>query len=179
MNFKFGFATAVAVTLLFNANMTSVRAAEETTVAALATWQSEGRLFRIGEDSGLFVGGLSGIMFVEKGGGGLNAAKIVCPAMMEVRFKDAYMTGEGRCIITGVKGNRVFAKWRCVGIALIGCKGAFELTAGTGEFQGVTGGGEIIFRTAVSEFARKSSEDNARGIGLGLAVWPRLTYRLP
>ena len=179
MNFKFGFAAAVAFTLLFNANMTSAWAAEKTTIAAFATWQSEGRLFRVGEDSGLFVGGLSGIMFVEKGGGGLNAAKIVCPAMMEVRFKDAYMIGEGRCIITGVKGNRVFAKWRCVGVALIGCKGKFELTAGTGKFQGISGGGDIIFRTAVSEFARKSSEDNARGIGLGMAVWPRLTYQLP
>lgn len=179
MKFKFGFAAAVAFTILFNSNMTSVWAAEETTVAALATLQSEGRLFRVGEDKGLFVGGLSGIMFVEKGGGELNAAKIVCPAMMEVRFKDAYMTGEGRCIITGAKGNRVFAKWRCVGIALIGCKGRFEFTAGTGNFLGVTGGGDIIFRTAVAEFARKSSKDNARGIGLSLAVWPRLTYRLP
>ena len=178
MNFKVGFAAIVALTILFCATMTSVRAAEETTVQAFATWQSEGRLFRVGEDKGLFVGGLRGIMFVENGKGELNTAKIVCPAMMEVRFEDAHMTGEGRCIITGVKGNRVFGKWRCAGIALIGCKGVFELTAGTGKFQGVTGGGPIVFRTAIARFARKSSEDNTKSIGLGLAVWPRLTYRL-
>ena len=32
--------------ILIYANMTSVKAAEETTVQAFATWQSEGSLFR-------------------------------------------------------------------------------------------------------------------------------------
>ena len=61
---------------------------------------------------------------------------------------------------------------------LIGCKGVFELTAGTGKFQGVTGSGPIVFRTAIAQFARKLSEDSAKSIGLGLTAWPRLTYRL-
>ena len=178
MKNTFRLATFLALVLIQLTNAASLKAAEETTVKAFATWQSEGRLFRVGENKGLFVGGLQGIMFVDDGKGELNAAKIVCPAMMEVRFEDAHMTGEGRCIITGVKGNRVFGKWRCAGIALIGCKGVFELTAGTGKFQGVTGSGPIVFRTAIAQFARKSSEDNAKSIGLGLTAWPRLTYRL-
>ena len=175
---SFGLLALLAFVLIQSANVTALKAAEETTVQAFATWQSEGRLFRVGEDNALFVGGLQGIMFVENGKGELNTAKIVCPAMMEIRFEDAHMTGEGRCIITGVQGNRVFGKWSCSGIALIGCKGVFELTAGTGKFQGVTGSGPIVFRTAIAQFARKSSEDNAKSIGLGLTAWPRLTYRL-
>ena len=117
-------------------------------------------------------------MFVDDGKGELNAAKIVCPAMMEVQFEDSHINGEGRCIITGVKGNRIFGKWRCAGIALMGCKGVFELTAGTGKFQGVTGSGPIVFRTAIAQFTRKLSEDNVKSIGMGLTVWPKLTYRL-
>lgn len=175
---SFGLITLLSFALVQFVTPTPSKAAEEITVQAFATWQSEGRLFRVGEDKALFVGGLRGIMFVENGKGELNTAKIVCPAMMEVRFEDAHMTGEGRCIITGVKGNRVFGKWRCAGIALIGCKGVFELTAGTGKFQGITGGGPIVFRSAITQFTRKSSEDNVKSIGMGLTVWPKLTYRL-
>jgi hypothetical protein len=170
--------TLAGLVLIQSANFAPVKGAQETTVKAFATLRSEGSLFRVGEDKALFVGGLRGIMFVENGEGELNAGEIVCPAMMEVQFSNAHMTGEGRCIITGLKGNRVFGKWRCAGVALIGCKGDFQLTAGTGTFQGVTGSGPIVFRTTITRFARKSSETNANSIGLSLAAWPRLTYRL-
>jgi hypothetical protein len=174
----FAVASIMALFLIVSANVSPSKAAEQTTVQAFATWQSEGRVYRVGEDKGLFVGGLMGIMFVENGKGALNTAKIVCPAMIEISFKDDRVAGDGRCIITGAKGNTVFGKWRCSGIALYGCKGQFDLTAGTGMFEGVTGSGPIVFRMAIAQFARKSTEKSATGIGLGMTAWPRLTYRL-
>lgn len=171
--------TLVALVLTQTVYVTSANAAEETTIQAFATWQSAGRVYRTGDDKALFVGGLEGIMFVDDGKGDLNTAKIVCPMMMEINLKNDRVSGDGRCIITGAAGNSVFGKWQCGGIALAGCKGKFELTAGTGKFEGVTGSGEIVFRTALSRFARNLSEKSATSIGLGLTAWPRLTYRLP
>ncbi len=179
MNLRFGRAFVLALGLSVVASTATVRAAEETTVEALATYQSYGRLFRVAENQALFVGGFNGIMFAVDGRGALNTAKIVCPGMMEVNLDDGRTTGEGRCIITGSEGNRVFAKWRCSGAALVGCKGTFDLTAGTGRFQGISGGGDVVLRTAITKFARNMSEDHAEGIGLGLAIWPNLKYRLP
>lgn len=179
MKLRYGLAFVLALGLSVFASSATVRAAEETTVEALAAYQSYGRLFRTAENQALFVGGFDGIMFVANGRGPLNTAKIVCPGMMEVNLDDGRTTGEGRCIITDSEGNRVFAKWRCSGEALVGCKGAFDLTAGTGRFQGISGGGDFILRTAITKFARDMSEDHAEGIGLGLAVWPNLKYRLP
>lgn len=179
MKLRFEFISILVVSILASSLIAPAKAAEETTVSAFATWQSAGRLFLTGEQEALFVGGLNGLMFIEKGDGALNTAKIVCPATMVIRLTDGYMTGEGRCIMTGTQGNRVFGKWGCIGIALKGCKGIFELTAGTGRFRGISGGGTIILRTAIAEFVRKSTEKDAKGIGLGLIVWPKLTYKLP
>ena len=71
------------------------KAATETIAQAFSIWRSEGRLFRVGEDKCLSVGGLRGIMIVETDKGELNTANIVCPAMREFRFEDAHMIGEG------------------------------------------------------------------------------------
>lgn len=174
----FAVSTVLAFLLIASAQLSPLKAAEQTTVQAFATWQSEGRVYRIGENKGLFVGGLQGTMFADNDKGELNTAKIICPAMIEIRLEDDEVTGDGRCIITGTRGNTVFGKWHCTGKALLGCVGVFELTAGTGKFEGVTGGGAIVFRTAIAQFARKSTEKSATGIGLGLTAWPRLTYRL-
>ena len=179
MNIQYGFAFVLALGLSAVASMTTVRAAEEITVQALATYQSYGRLFLVAEDRVLFVGGFNGIMFAETGDGSLNTAKIVCPGMMEINLDDERTLGEGHCIITDLKNNRIFAKWRCSGEALVGCEGTFDLRAGTGPWKGVSGGGDFKLRTAIAKFARNMSEDHAEGIGLGLATWPNLKIRLP
>ena len=169
----------VAAILMGGAHTSALHAAEEGIVDALATWQSAGTLYRVGENEALFVGGFSGIMFVENGKGVLNAAKISCPGMVDVDLGDDSTNGEGRCVISGVKGDRIFAKWSCSGKALVGCMGKFELIAGTGRFQGITGGGDFVLRTAISVFARDMSKDKVDGIGMGLAGWPKLKYRIP
>lgn len=154
-------------------------AEEEINLEAMATWESKGSLFLVGEKQGLFVGGFSGIMFVGNGEGALNAARIVCPGMMDIDLSSMHTEGSGRCIITGSSGHRVFAKWDCAGIAMVGCVGTFTVTAGTGRFQGVTGGGDFVLRSAIGALQADFASGDVTTLGLGLALWPKLTLKLP
>lgn len=154
-------------------------AAEEYQLQATATWQSKGSLYLIGENDALFVGGFGGIMFVNDGQGSLNAAQLTCPGMMEINLETKKSSGEGRCIITNAEGHRVFAKWSCEGVAMIGCKGDFALVAGTGPFQGISGGGEFVLRSALGSLTADLITGDVDSIGLGLAAWPKLTVKLP
>ena len=173
---SFGLLLAIFVTATFAA---TPAAAGTITLAATATWQSKGSLYLVGENQGLFVGGFSGIMFASDGKGALNTAQLACPGMMDIDFASDKISGGGRCIITGASGDRVFAKWNCTGIAGVGCIGKMELTAGTGRFQGVTGGGEFILRTAMGELRADLISGEVTSIGLGLALWPKLILKLP
>ena len=93
----------------------AAQAAEEGTVNALASWQGQGRVFKIGERQALFVGGFVGILFVENNQGALHAARILCPGSLDIDLGTGNQAGEGRCIITDRAGDRVFARWTCVG----------------------------------------------------------------
>jgi hypothetical protein len=150
-------------------------AGEEIKLEATATWASKGNIFFVGEKNAMFVGGFSGVMFVSQTNGGLNAANIVCPGMMDINIETGQTSGEGRCIISGASGDQLFAKWSCAGFATLGCKGDFELTAGTGPFQGVKGGGAFSMRTAIGELGADLQSGKLTSIGLGLAEWPSLT----
>ncbi len=157
----------------------AVQAAEEIKLEATATWESSGSLYLVGEQQAMFVGGLNGVMFVHDGSGTLNAASISCPGMIDIDLETGLAAGSGRCIVTGVAGDRVFAQWNCVGIAMVGCEGNFVLIGGTGRFQGVTGGGPMILRSALGSLTADLASGDVRSIGLGLAVWPDLTLKLP
>lgn len=157
----------------------SAIAAEEFKLQASAVWQSKGSVYLIGENEALFVGGFNGIMFANDGQGNLNAAQLVCPGMMDINLQNGETSGQGRCIITNAEGHRVFAKWQCDGIATQGCKGDFELLAGTGPFQGVSGGGEFVLRSAIGKLTADLISGDVDSIGLGLAAWPNLTVKLP
>jgi len=154
-------------------------AEEKIVLEATATWESKGNIYLTGKDQAMFVGGLRGVMFVQDGKGTLNAAQIVCPGSIEVNLTSGESQGEGRCIVTGASGDRVFAAWECVGIATVGCIGKFDLTAGTGRFQGVTGGGPFVLRSAIGQLRADMITGEVDSIGLGLASWPKLTLVLP
>lgn len=154
-------------------------AAEESTVAALAAWQGEGRFYRVAKDRALFVGAFSGILFVESKQGALDAAKLVCPGAMEVNLGTAAQTAEGQCVITTHSGDQVFARWRCTGTHGEGCAGRFELNGGTGRFEQIAGQGDFTIRSAIAELADKVQNESVRETAAGLAVWPSLHYRIP
>jgi len=178
VNFRIPMLAFLGVLVVAMTPLHSVIAAEEIKMRATATWQSKGSLFLTGENEALFVGGFNGIIFADDGLGNFNAAQLVCPGMMDINLKNDEMSGQGRCIITNAKGHRVFAKWQCKGIATQGCKGDFDLLAGTGPFQGVSGGGEFVLRSAMSKLTADLISGDIDTIGLGIAAWPDLTVKL-
>ena len=168
-----------AVVVLGAFKPTVAIAGEDIKLEAMATWESKGSVFLVGEKQALFVGGFSGVMFAASDAGGLNAANIVCPGMMDINLESNQTQGSGRCIITGASGHRVFAKWDCAGLAMVGCAGTFTITAGTGRFQGVTGGGDFVLRSAIGQLQANLLSGDITNIGLGLAVWQNLVLKLP
>jgi hypothetical protein len=154
-------------------------AAEEGTVRATSAWVAEGRYFEVKEDQALFVGVFAGVMYVETKQNTLDAAKIVCPGMIEINLNNGTQSGEGRCIITTRDNARVYAIWRCAGEHTSGCMGTFTLAGGTGRFKGITGSSALEVRNQLAELAVTSGEDSVQGAAAGVAVWPALTYKIP
>jgi hypothetical protein len=153
-------------------------AAEEGTAQAVAAWQGQGRFFQTAADQALFFGAFGGTLFLQDDKGALHAAKILCPAMLELNLNDGTQSAEGRCIMTARSGDRAFGRWRCTGKSLQGCTGRFELIGGTGKLLGITGESEFVVRSAIAEFAVKGDE-SVQETAAGLAVWPALKYRIP
>jgi hypothetical protein len=167
----------LAVLVLAISGMTV--AAEEGTVKATAAWQGRGRFFLVQEKLALFVGAFEGIMFVETQKGDLDAAKLMCPGMLEINLDNSAQSGEGRCLITGRSGDRVYATWRCAGEHSDGCMGTFTLHGGTGKFQGITGNSNFQIRSDMLTYVADLSKESVEGSASGVAVWPALTYKIP
>jgi hypothetical protein len=168
----------VLVTFLFVIGSTTV-AAEEGTVKATAAWQAHGRFFRVQEKLAIFVGAFEGTMFIETKKGDLDAAKLMCPGMLEINLDHGGQSGGGRCLLEGRSGDRVYAVWTCAGEHGDGCMGTFTLNGGTGTFQGITGGSEFEIRSDMVSYVADLSEKSIEGKASGVAVWPALTYKRP
>jgi len=152
--------------------------AEEGTVKAVSPWKGQGFVFPVGPDQLYMVAVYSGVMLVDDGKGPLHAATIVCPGTVEADVKKGTKTGYAKCVITGEQGDRVFAEMNCTGDAE-GCRGPFKLTGGTGKFTGITGEGEMFSQIQAREIILVSGVESAHQLGEGVAVWPKLTYRIP
>lgn len=154
--------------------------AAEGTVKATATWVAQGQFFQIKEKQALFVGAFNGLMFLENKQGDLDAAKIICPGMVEINLDDkGSQSGEGRCIITARNHDQVYASWTCAGEYLQGCVGTFTLLGGTGRFEKITGGSDFEIRSDMAEYIVDIPSDTVEATATGMAVWPALTYKIP
>ncbi len=153
--------------------------AGEGTLGAMSPWEATGEIFRVGPDRLQFLGKFEGILYVEKAEGELDAALLLCPGTQRVDLPTGKTEASGHCIMTGAKGDRVFAEWSCAGEAGKGCDGEIRLTGGTGRFAGITGSGEMFLRTALSEVRADLGSGMVVSRAAGLAVWPKLTYKVP
>jgi lipid-binding SYLF domain-containing protein len=163
---------------LEGAKFTKLNLAVENTVKATAAWEGQGFAFPVGNDQAYMVGVYAGVMFVDDGKGPLNAAAIVCPGTTEGILTKGTKTGEGRCIITDQDGDRVFARFTCVG-DFEGCRGPFTIVDGTGKFAGITGEGEMISRIQARQLTTYPTVvETVQQQGYGVAVWPALHYTI-
>jgi len=168
----------IVVTALLLFVATVAVQAEEGTVKAMAPWQGQGKAYVTGPEKMLFVGEFNGIMYVETGEGTLDAALILCPATQEINIKGMTSRAHGNCIISPAKGDIIFAEWKCSGKPG-GCNGTLTLTDGTGRFKGISGSGEMVVRTALMGLAKNLKSGDVVKAAAGLAVWPKLKYKIP
>lgn len=154
-------------------------AAEENTIQAFASWQGQGTLVPMGSNFAVMVAALRGVVYIQTEHGPQRAGTIICPAVAEVSLADGAQTGNGRCAWTANDGDRVFAEWTCKGRHLIGCKGDYTLTGGTGRFEGVTGGGPMVLRSEMGTIAAEASGEAIERTATGILFWPALKYTIP
>ncbi len=166
-------------TIFSTASWLPSHAAEEKTVNAIAAIEGVGQAYQIAPDKAVFLGGFAGTIFVEDGAGALNAGQIVCPGSLEIALESGQQTGSGHCIITNDQGDRVFANWDCEGVHTVGCKGNFEVVGGTNQYNGISGKGKFVIRSALRKLVIDALRGEAAEAVLGLAVWQDFTYRIP
>jgi hypothetical protein len=153
--------------------------AAETRVKAWAVWQGQGRFYTATENLALFAGYFEGLMEVENKQGALDAASMVCPAMLEVHLIDGTQRGWGRCIIVTQGGDRVYAGWTCTGKHLEGCAGPFTISGGTGKFSSISGESTFVVRSTVAEYVASIPEGGVTANFAGQAAWSALKYTMP
>jgi hypothetical protein len=151
--------------------------AEEEVVEILAPWEAEGKLFRTGPQQIQFLGAFEGIMYFESGEGTLDAALFVCPTRHELNEATEKTNASGNCHIVAAEGN-VYGRFQCEG-TIGSCDGQFEITAGTDALKGITGGGAMKIRTALTATMRNAVSGDLVTEAAGLAIWPDLRVNIP
>jgi hypothetical protein len=161
------FAVICAPAQADDANATAALS-EESVINAFVPWQGRGFTFPTGPVQGTFVGAFEGIVYIQTDKGPMASGQMTCPAMVEFNFESGAQSGNGKCAISGEPGDRVFAIWSCEGIRLVGCRGTFTITGGTGRFEGATGGGPMLSRPSLqfgsSDMPGNVVSESARGI---------------
>ena len=168
----------MAILVAVAMGLSGVASAEEGTVKAVASWEGRGQIFQIEPTKAIFMGAFSGIMYVETGSGALDALLMLCPGSQEIDLDDYTTLADGYCTFEHPSGDRVFAKWHCAG-EVGACMGNMTLTGGTGAYEGITGGGEMSVRTVLADMAANLESGSIVRSAAGLAVWPKLDYRIP
>lgn len=152
--------------------------AEEQTLEAVSSWEARGQIYPTGTHEATFVGALSGILYVSGADGSMDAGLITCPSTLVIDTEDGSQIGRGKCVIVTPDAERVYGEFTCTGQFGKGCEGEFTLTGGTGEKAQISGGGPIQLRGALSGLALVQG-NIVEQTTIGLAVWPKLTYKLP
>jgi hypothetical protein len=152
--------------------------ATEKSLQVIMPWSGDGTIHSIGTHRLLFMGEFEGIMYAENAEGELDAAFASCPATQYIDTDSQQTEAKGYCNIAITGEDTVYAEWNCEG-KVGACKGSFILTGGTGRFEGVTGSSELTVRSVLSAVVAGMSSGSVVRAASGLAVLPRLTYKLP
>lgn len=159
---------AILTALCLSVGGTPARAQDEPqTFNAFAVVGGNGGMVKSGDKQSVMVALLSGAFFVETGEGPVHAGQIACPGMVRIDLETKQQTANGACTFTAIDGATSYGEWDCTGYNLVGCRGTFKLTGGTGRLAGITGGAILIWRPSSSEFKTQpdgSTVQNATGI---------------
>ena len=152
-------------------------AAETGSLKGVLSWSGHGRVFQIGVDEQEFMGVLEGVLYIETSEGALDEAFMECTVKQLLHAGDNQTRAHGNCVIIQSGADNVFAEYRCEG-AIGACRGTFNLTGGTGRFEGIKGGSDLIIRSPMRHLARSLTDTEDLVVDNGVALFPELRYRL-
>jgi hypothetical protein len=159
-----------ATTLLLAA---AVQAEEAAGIDAFATWEVDATAVKSGPEEATLAGSLAGPVFVETSKGPTYAGEVVCPGTLTISLADGSQTGEGVCSFRAKDGAELYGKWRCAGYHMVGCKGDFVVSGGSGRLEGMTGKSQLLIRGELVDAAKAAGSGDANR-AVGIIVWHNL-----
>ncbi|TAJ40255.1 MAG: hypothetical protein EPO55_09645 [Reyranella sp.] len=139
------------------------------TFNAFAVVTANGTIVRSAEKQVMVVATLAGPYFVETDEGPQHGGRVSCASSARIDQRTRQTSASGACTFTAHDGATAWGDWDCAGYELIGCRGTFKLTGGTGRFAGASGESALIWRPTAHEFRKQldgTTLDNATGIVL-------------
>ncbi len=166
-----------AVTLLL-LNLSPVYAAEKGTVQAIIPWEGAGRVFQIDTSTMMFLGALTGVMYIESSRGEMHEAFVMCPITQKLNLETGESEAVGHCEISASPENVAYAELTCTG-EVGSCNGTFTLIDGEGDFAGISGSGTLRVRSPMRALITDMAAGSDLRIASGLAVIKDLEYSIP
>lgn len=155
-----------------------VAIAETGTVSATIPWDAQGRVFRIGPETLIFLGALKGIAYATRDDGVLNEGFMLCPVTQRMNVSTQTTSAVGQCEILVDGDNVIYAEFVCEG--KVGrCDGEFRVTGGGGRFEGISGSSKMSVRSPIQVLATDVASGSDLRISMGLAELAELKYRIP
>jgi len=177
MNVKRSWWVMVTVGLLLSAS--HVAFGQERTVQAMAPWQGSGEVFVVAPGKLMILASFTGIMYVQGEFGPLDGAVMHCPVVEYLDIKAKRAEANGHCTFMDADNDVAYSTLTCTG-GHGTCEGEFTFTGGAGKFAGITGGGKLTVRAALTETAASLSASGGMVSGAqGITVWPALKYTIP
>lgn len=139
------------------------------TFNAFAVVTANGTIVRSAEKQVMVIATLAGPFFVETDEGPQQGGRVSCATSARIDQGTRQTSASGACTFTAHDGATAWGDWDCAGYELIGCRGTFKLTGGTGRFAGASGESALIWRPTAHEFRKQldgTTLDNATGIVL-------------
>ena len=163
-----GFACA----MLFLSAAASPANAQDEAVSfnAFAVVKVDGSILKSAEKQATIVAALTGAFFVETDEGPVGAGRVSCSGMIRVDLDTSRQTGSGACTSTADDGATTFGEWECAGFNLIGCRGIYKMTGGTGRLAGYTGQAALIWRPSSHEL-QKQPDGTLLQNATGILIW--------
>lgn len=155
-----------------------VSAAEQDTVQAVIPWEAQGRLFRVDTNEVMYLGAMTGILYVESSEGDINEAFVMCPVTQIIDLESGKSNATARCEISASGVDIAYARLSCEGDGN-DCLGSFELVSGEGRFKGISGKGSLRVRSPISALVTDVASGAELAVGSGLIIIRNLKYRIP
>ena len=154
------------------------RAAEQDTVQAIVPWEADGRVYQVDTSTLMFVGALTGIMYIESSQGEMHEAFVMCPIVQKLFTEKSTTEVVGNCEISASPESVAYADLSCKG-AVGSCNGTFTLISGEGRFAGISGTGSLRVRSPLRALIADLAAGAELRIRSGVAVIKDLEYRIP